>query len=748
MRRIPLACAISLATLVASVQARSAERHAGPVGVRFAGPPATAAQSFLQQWSAQLGLQGAELSPKVTLPVLGSHTVRFGQRYGGVPVFGAAVAVRVGVDGEIKTAVVDIARGLTVSTAPTLDEQSARGLVRQWSGRPVGQEAWTELGVKPDRHGGKLIWRVQVPTNQGTWRYEVDAHSGALLREYSLAKEAMGRVYEVNNLKTPTPVDVELKNLTPQTPQTLIGSQALVGRYVSGNLETQPPQPLVLDPSAVAPDANGDFLFDPVTGWAWDDAFAEVNAYYHMDRMRAFFTDVLKVDMTGTKYRLVVVPHYGPNHQPYPNAMYTPYKHEQDGTIYYHAIFLGGSGGYNYAYDSDVFLHEYTHFINHNAIGFSEGVFNIDEYGLVTMPGSIDEGSADYFSSTVNDDAVVGEASLKLYSRDLDSLPGKCPDSMVGETHQDGELIGTASWAVRKALGAERADPVVWGAMSLLTNSCTLGDFATNVQQELEELKGAGQATDAEIQQVNDAFHARGLDDCGRFLSVDPAKTRTTNMLGLDLLAQYFGAGNCTTLRNYGVQLTSLFQFAYAVKSGDQAVRFKVKLTKLQGGDDWDWDMYVRKGEGVTFQSQGMGMEVDQFDYSLQHIDVQEGELVIDAGSNPPLDPSGTYNLVILQRNCPSARAVVSVATDAPIPDAGPEGAPEVDAGGADGAGPEASLEDAEADGGLPAVTNPEEASAEGGACGCRTHGGAPSGAWLLAFGAMAAAWMRRRAMR
>lgn len=738
MKRLPMACAALVAICVSGLAA-SAERHPGSAGQRYAGGPASAARQWLEQTRAPLRVQGMEFDLRATLPGLGGHTVRMQQMHGGLPVFGTAMAVRIGGAGEIKGAVFDVARGLTVSTDPLIEEGAARALVASLSGRHVGEGSWTELGVLPTRHGGKLVWRVNVPTNAGAWRYELDAHSGQLIRHYSLARNGQGRVYEVNNKKTPVPVDKELLNLTPSDPQVLAGAAELVARYVSGDLESQNPQ-LVVDKLAVQPSdaAKGDFLYDPATGWAWDDAFTEVNVYYHLDRMRTFYETTLGVDMSGAKWRLIAVPHYGPGKQPYANAFYTPFSFKESGITYNNLIAIGGMPSYNFAYDSDVFLHEYTHYVNQNAIGFSQGVYEVDEYGFVSMPGSLNEGSADYFSSTVNDDAVVGEASLGSSARNLDTVPGKCPDTMMGETHMDGELIGTASWAVRKVLGKELADPLVWGAMAMLTPSCTLGDFATNVGQGLQELKAASKVDDTQIAQIQAAFAARGLDDCGRFLSVAPDKSRTTNMIGLDMIAQYMGGGSCQVVRNYGFQMTSMFQFKAAPKSTDTSLRFHVDLTPIWGGgDDWEWDMYVRRNDGVTFQSMGMGgIEVDQFDHSVKDIKEPKGDIVIDAKSIPALDTTAVYHMIIVQRNCPSAKAVVTLLTEAapePLPEAGPEAGP-----------PEAGPEpDAEQDGGAPAVV--DDGSMEGGSCGCRTVGDRSSGYGAWAIGLAAGALLRRR---
>ncbi|MBI5531951.1 MAG: hypothetical protein HY898_04495 [Deltaproteobacteria bacterium] len=742
MKRLSLACSINLVILAMAAQSVAADWHAGPAGKKYPGIPAVAARAYLAEYRAPLSIQGVDLVAHTTLPVFDSHTVRFGQTYGGLPVFRSAIAVRVGPEGEIKTAVVDIARDLSVSTLPSVDEASVRSLVGQWAGRVIGDESTLELGVMGNRHGGALVWRVDVLRNDGAHRYEVDAHTGKLIQQYHLAVDLnMARVYEINNLKTPTPVDKELLHLTVTTPQELTGAEGTVARYISGDLEAQPPKPLVVDPKAVVPDANGDFLFDPINGWAMDDSFAEVNVYYHLDRMNFFFRDTLKVDMSAVKWSLLAVPHYAPNQQPYQNAFYSPSKASDGVKTYYNMIVIGGTKALNWAYDSDVFLHEYTHYMNHNAIGFSEGVFSMDEYGLVTMPGSIDEGTADYFACSANNDAVEGEASLGQGARDLNANPGKCPDVLFGETHMDGELIGSAAWAVRKELGAEIADPLNWGASSMLTTACTLGDWAKNVQDGMAELKTAGKITDAQIQKVNDAIHLRGLDDCSRFLSVDEKTSRRTNMIGLDLVGQYMG-GSCSMLRSYGFALTSLFHFKYQSKSADKGVKFTVDLKAIMGGgSDWDWDMVLRKNDPVTFISNPMGMslELDQHDYKLEHIDKATGEFTIDDKSNPPFDPTATYYMVIFQRNCPTSQATVKAAGVVPVPDAGPDAPPDVTE-----AGP---IVEAGADSAEP--TEPAaDGSVEGGSCGCRTVGGA-NGATLagmmLSIAAIAAARSRRR---
>lgn len=679
----------------------------------------------------------------------GLHTVRFDQTYAGLPVLDSMAAVRVGPDGAIRRAVIDVARDLYVSPQPTLDAQTARRVIADAKGQ-VPDASWkATLAVRPDRSGGKLVWQIDAWVAEGPTRFEVDAHSGAVLRSGSLLRHATGRVYEVNKVKTPTPADKELLHLTASTPQKLTGAAGTVTRYVSGDVESTPIK-VTVDNDLPAPDQDGNFLFDPAaTEPTFDDGFAETNVYYHLDRMNSWVQTKLGVDTSAAKWKLMAVVNYGPNKQAYDNAAFVAYTLADDtGTSYPGFIVIGQGSKTDFAYDSDVFLHEYTHYINHNAIGFSEAVYSIDEYGVITSPGTIDEGTADYFSSTVNDDPVVGEASLSTlgpYARDLEGDGGMCPDTMYGETHEDGKLIGTAAWAVRKALGADVADPLIWGAMSMLPKgTATLGDFAKNVMEGAQDLKTQGKMTDAQIAALQAIFDERGLTDCFRELEVSPTKSRKTNMIGLDILGQMMGA-SCSSIRNYGIKMTSLFHFKYQPKAEDKAIRFKVSQKAIMGGgSDWKWTMYARKGQMVTFNSNPMTMStsVNEYDYEVKDIKTADGELVIDATSNPPFDPTQSYSMVIMHQNCPTGQATVSV-----VAEGAPQAEPQPEAGTED-AGEDAPTVEQDAgfepDAGDPGVTD----KADDGGCGCRTSPARSSWGGLVGLGLAAAAIAHARRRR
>jgi hypothetical protein len=114
-------------------------------------------------------------------------------------------------------------------------------------------------------------------------------------------------------------------------------------------------------------------------------------------------------------------------------------------------------GDYEWALSSDVIYHEYTHcIIYHLYDGW------IDAGGDGGQDYAMDEGFADYFACTINDDPIQGE-SVGV-GRDLDNTL-RYPNDYTGEGHHDGQIIGGAAWDVRKYLTPALADELVFVAL-------------------------------------------------------------------------------------------------------------------------------------------------------------------------------------------------------------------------------------------------------------------------------------------
>lgn len=642
---------------------------------------------------------GALVATKA-LPSPWGDTQRFVQLHRGVPVLGAGLAIRVD-GGVVPTKTDALVRGLTVDVTPTLSVDVARSKAEAYGGHPSAAPAPARLVVIPHTDvGGYLAWQIDAwHTSRGPLRISVDAHDGTILAAYPLIRHARGRVYATD--PSSAPVENDLPNLSSTT--ALDGRAAAVGNFVSGDLEQG--QKLVFD-AAAKPDLNGDYLFDPEKKFDLTDGFAQVNAYYHIDRMDQFFRNSLSVPMG---YGLQVVVNYAPGATAYDNAFFTPYKTARFDNL----IVIGEGSSIDFAYDSDVFMHEFTHYVNANTVAFNDGSYG-DAYGLNPMPGAIDEGTADYFACTVNDDPLLGGAALAAVGgqRDLTRNPGRCPEALEGEVHADGGLIGNASWRIRQALGRDLADPLVWSAIQLLHQGATFADFAADILKGTDAAVSKGTMTAAKAGEVKAILDDLGLPGCGRSLEVSAKASATSSFTGLTLLGQYFGGYSCQQLTSQ-VTMTSLFQYKFVAGPNDKWAKLSLALKPggFGGGgpSTIDYSLYVRKGSPVTFTGSlgGQPYKASKFDFKVEHLTDKNGSILLGPGGAGDLVPGATYYLAVLHSNCPTMKGTVSYESG--------EVAPEIDAG----LDSDAAIDgDAGVEGGVGLDATPNLA---GGGCGCRT---------------------------
>jgi hypothetical protein len=742
-RKLLLAPLTSLALLLSVSATDAAEWHRiDSVAHRYSGSAQVAAQAYLKTATGNLDLGSVDLQYRNDLAVGSHRTARFTQQYKGLPVLGASAAVRLGPDGTVKVAVLDVARDLDVSTVPAIDALVAQSIAQARAGnKQVTPNFAPHLAVLPDSSGpAKLVWSVDLA---GT-RYLVDAHRGLVVSERAMQVDVQGRVYPISSVVTPATIDVELTELDVAAPQLLTGwnGNLTVTNYVSGGSSNP-----TVSQELVA-NMGVDFLYDPPAS-ATDatDGFAQVGIFYHLTRMKDYFTTSFGLDMTPASWQVVAVANLLDNGAPLENAFFSP---QGIGAPWNapNLIGIGQGPAFDFSDDSDVFLHEFGHYVSHNAVGYNEGQLAATEYGLSPWGGSIDEGIADYFACSENDDSTLGEASLALLgaARDLTDTSKACPDGIFGEVHADGEMIGSFGWTLRSTFGEAAGDQLVWGATSLLTTGSSFGDFGRGIQQTAMDLVSDGVLQAADLATIDALLADRGLDDCDEELELNQAKpTRTTTMFGLDLLGQAFGA-DCATLKLGGLKLHSLFHFKHTPAATDESITFKVDLDP-QGNGQLDWGIYVRADQHVGF-SNGMFLpEIAQFDYQLVNLSETSAELTIDASSTPPFDPTKTYYMVIGNQNCPAVNATISLGT--PISPTGAGGAG--GAGGGGGAGGNGAGGNGAGTGNGSGGAAPDPEPEDDSDCGCRVVGTTPSSApWAGLSGLIlaAAAWSRRRSRK
>jgi MYXO-CTERM domain-containing protein len=590
-----------------------------------------------------------------------------------------------------------------------------------------------------DEGPGRLVWAVDVlPSTRRAARYLVDAGTGEVVSHRPVALEALGRVYPVSSAVTPQTQDLPLTDMVVSAPQLLNGwsGNLTVTNYAGGNSQSG-----LLASQNLGPNQGADFLYDPPANpLSGTDAFAQVSVYYHLTRARDYFATTHDVNMTPSSWKLTAVANAQEDGSAMDNAYFSPMGIDgQFASPNLIAIGQGSQG--DFAVDSDVFIHEFGHYVTGNAVGYNQGQFAFGEYGLSPWGGAIDEGIADYFACTVNGDSILGEASLAPFGaeRDLSDTSRRCPDETVGEVHEDGKIIGSLSWSLRGAFGPALADRLVWGAITLLTPDATLGDFAKGLQQTAADFVAVGEMTAADAQTMDGLIALRGLDDCGNVLEVTASKPRRYIALGLTNLGYFFGA-SCGTLQANGIGLHSLFHFKVSPQPGDGGVRFVVDYDPT-GGGGLDWGIYVRAGQHLGISDQTL-MPTGAT-WSATHLSDTHGVLVIDGSSNPPFDPSQDYYMVVGDQSCPISYVTVSTDTmgsASTSSGAGGNGATGAGGGAAGGAGPGSGGDD-----------NGDNGGADDGGCGCRAAGGAPGAPWALLAGlglAGAASARRRRRAR
>ncbi|MFO0555839.1 MAG: MYXO-CTERM sorting domain-containing protein [Polyangiaceae bacterium] len=687
-----------------------------------------AARAHLESHRIELGLTNIELDAGRMLASRATGRVmRFAQAIGGVPVMGGGVVVHANRNGSIDNIFVDVSNELDVDPTPTLSETQARDALVDVLG-PLGAEPHHYELVISRSGGGQLLWQIDVRDSLAGSRYWIDAHDGSFAGQRSMAIDAQGRVYTMNSVETPTPADVELLTLDETAnPVRLNGWNGLltVTNYVSGSSQ----QGYTLE-QTLGPTSGTDFLYDP-PGMATDptDAFAQVNLFYHLTSMKTFFEN-LGVDMSTASWKITAVANALENGQPLDNAFFSP-QGIPNGAFAAPNLIAIGQGTFNdFAYDSDVFKHEFGHYVSGNAINYNLGQAYSDNLGINPWSGSIDEGIADYFACSENNDAELGEASLAPLGaeRDLTNTSKTCPNDMVGENHADGELIGSMCWSIREALGAGAADALIWGALETLNPGATFGDFGRALNAQADSLVTLGDLTQAQADSVASIITARGLDECDRTVTLDPNETSQGLVIGLDILAQFFG-GTCSQVQNFGITLPSLFHYAFTPASTDVGITFNADVTPL-GGGDLDYTLLVRAGQPVAFGSNQAGLpEPKTFDYSVD-LTSGNGSITIDSTSTLPFDPAQTYYAILVSRSCPTLAVTFSAQGIAPTTGDGGGGA------GGSGAGGDA----AGGTGGSGGSGGATDGDGDDDGCDCQVTGASAMGSSTSGLGLLAGA--------
>ncbi len=610
-------------------------------------------------------------------PWYGGRVARVQYACQGRPVFGKAAAALAGETGRVIAVAADELPPCPASASWAASDGALETVEDFWA----RHGAWCDTDrAEPEpgllERSGRLVpvYRILCPVGTTGYLHYVDARSGTLLVVASLRMDARGRIYPENPVNTPETQDATLEHLVQEEgpDNVLEGWEGMltVNTHTGGSVQS--PSTLQYEHLALG-DEQGDFLYDPVDATpVFDEPFSEVNLYYHVDRVYSYFVETHGVTFQRV---LVALANYHENDQPFDNAFFTPLDANTA------LLALGQGSLVDFGYDADVTYHEFSHFVIDTVAGLHSLDQYFDEWGRSQMPGALHEGLADYFSSTLAGDPVVGEYALGGYARDLARQEQVCPDDMFGEPHMDGQVIGGLTWAIRNVLGAERADGLIFGALQLLTPSATFQDFAEALRTVGEALVQDGVLTDPEWTQVHGLIEARGLFGCGRSLLLEQGAPLEFFDIGLDTLGQQMGV-DCQTIRQYiSYTLAGAFQIRFVAPEDVSDLLLHVDVSFTPENGDLLYSVYLRKDEMVHYQMVPLygGFEISvphEYDFSQEEVTSPNVRITLGPDTTPPLVAGATYYVAIGTRNCPNTTVHFELTTEEvqpPEPDAGPD---------------------------------------------------------------------------
>ncbi|MEV0383526.1 M4 family metallopeptidase [Nonomuraea sp. NPDC050643] len=488
-----------------------------------AADPVAAARAHLAD--PRYHLDPADLTPVQTVVNGQDETVRFAQRYRGLPVFGAHYLVHFRTDGARREVIGAGGRFLTelsVGTDPAVSGESAAKIARTLvlRDREVRREARAQTGelVVVPRGKGVLAWHVVLSGVDRAAKRPllldayVDAHSGRPL-------------FAVDRLRFEGPVQATGRTAHGQT-VTLNAYQRGDGAYELRDRSR--PMWNGTTGEILTYDAGGadftNFLnpgIPPGTKLAESPTLAfgpqhtetgAVDAHWGAGKVYEYYRSLGREGLDGrggTMYSVVNVTADG---EPFINAFW-------DGTK---MVYGGGGDYYSFAASLDVVGHEMTHgVITHSA-----------DLVYLGQSGAINEGLADYFGNAIQNDTLgipMSDPDASLLGEDLcrTGTPAECAgrdlddarvaaDDYIGASialdnggvHLNSTIFSGALWDVREVIGGVKTDRLVYKA---LTEYMTPLDDFTDGRRAVESAARALGMSSRDRLAVTHAFEQHGI---------------------------------------------------------------------------------------------------------------------------------------------------------------------------------------------------------------------------------------------
>jgi len=412
----------------------------------------------------------------------GRWIVNFQQTYKGVPVYGADIGFTLNEAGKVISLGSDSHPDIDLDISPAISAATALDVALSDFGDvdSVNIRKGPDLVVLPNETDKGFNYQLAYYTeiiakdpgiSKGEFHF-IDAQDGSVIASGSLIKdyEISGTVqtkywpehyydsqstgyYNYGRITCTPLLGQTLNDYTDSDGDYLFYSLAYGIYFITGNLYGT-----YVDINGEGTSHSSGGMTPGVHNWTWN-ATNGSNVYYHATKIHDWIK-ASPFNYTGMDYRMVATVNAGS---------------DINGRATGVDILFGSQGGQYWARSSDVIYHEYTHNIIYHLYGNHRIAYGVDPE---LQAYAMDEGLADYFASTINDDSEQGESVLAT-PRDLENTRSFSDDEGV---YWNGEVIGGACWDLRQSSVAESdVNALVFDALEMTPHAYDFDEFADNV---------------------------------------------------------------------------------------------------------------------------------------------------------------------------------------------------------------------------------------------------------------------------
>ena len=420
--------------------------------------------------------------------------VFYQQYYHGTRVFGGTVEIII-VNGRIVSARSNFVSNIeNISSLPKISQEKAKDIAKNQLSFNTQTDTISEPSLEyfPDTNNSyHLAWSITIKSSDilNGGLFVIDTQTGGilfhdnLLRFYTISGNVTGQVYPVYPSQAQITrnfeneiirvIDNNTANFIANTSTNVNGYYSISNTSIQNNI-------------TVNSNFNGTYVWvfndnitvgqplfsnttlnltsDKIINWNWQDYNSqsdrqeESNIFYHVNFIHDFYTKGSPFNITEFNYQTKATIESSLLENAGWDWGCNAYFWSGDNNSQFGNGWGVGSDCENLALGSDIIYHEYTHAADY--------FIYMGSLPYARENGALDEGSADYFSSSINNDPIMGDGiftgarlnaqrnltNKRIYPRDLQGGLGCAP--VTGNdycyVHNNSLLISGAMWDMRQ----------------------------------------------------------------------------------------------------------------------------------------------------------------------------------------------------------------------------------------------------------------------------------------------------------